>query len=105
MCCHRKVVNAIWDLSDGTGSRLVTQKDLEYLAKSHFSGFFNAGNTDVSAHLEVASHLPTFFTLEEGRSLYHAITLEEIKNVIDHFARDKSPNPDGWKVEFLFKIP
>jgi hypothetical protein len=38
---------------------------------------------------------------EEASSLYDPVTLEEIKDVLTLFKRDKSPGPDGWTVELF----
>jgi hypothetical protein len=33
--------------------------------------------------------------------MYSLVTLEEIKDIIFHFKKEKSPGPDGWTVEFF----
>jgi hypothetical protein len=38
---------------------------------------------------------------EEANTLYDPVTSDEIKYVLSMFKRDKSPGPDGWKVEFF----
>jgi hypothetical protein len=38
---------------------------------------------------------------DEASSLYDPVNLEEIKDVLTLFKKDKSPGPDGWTVEFF----
>ena len=38
---------------------------------------------------------------EDITALEHAVTLEELSDVLKGFAKDKSPTPDGWTVEFF----
>ena len=38
---------------------------------------------------------------EESRSMFIPIILEELKDVLFHFKKEKSPGPDGWAVEFF----
>jgi hypothetical protein len=39
--------------------------------------------------------------VEESRALYSPVTIEELKSVLFHFKKEKSPGPDGWTVEFF----
>jgi hypothetical protein len=40
---------------------------------------------------------------EESCSLFNLVTLEELKNVLFHFKKDKSLGSDGWIIEvFIF---
>jgi hypothetical protein len=38
---------------------------------------------------------------EETNNLYAPVTLDEVKDVLSLFKRDKSPGPDGWTMEFF----
>ena len=44
---------------------------------------------------------PRFFEQEEGEEIFNTINASEIRDVLDHFKKDKSPGPDGWTVEFI----
>jgi len=39
--------------------------------------------------------------MEEAASLYASVTLSELKDVLLHFKKEKSPGPDGWTSEFF----
>jgi hypothetical protein len=36
----------------------------------------------------------------EARDLFVSVTVMELKSILSHFKKDKSPGPDGWTVEF-----
>jgi hypothetical protein len=38
---------------------------------------------------------------EEARLLFRPVTMEELKSVLFHFKKEKSPGPDGWTTEFF----
>ena len=39
--------------------------------------------------------------VEESCALYSLVTIEELKSVLFHLKKEKSPGPDGWTVEFF----
>lgn len=39
-----------------------------------------------------------FFDVEDCLSIGNPTTMEDIKNILKMFAKDKSPGPDGWTV-------
>lgn len=48
----------------------------------------------------MAQLFPWFFDAEENVELMDEVTMEELKEVIHSFQKDKSPRPDGWSIEF-----
>jgi hypothetical protein len=40
-------------------------------------------------------------SVEESCVLYNPVTMEELKDVLFHFKKDKSPGPDGWTIDFF----
>jgi hypothetical protein len=39
--------------------------------------------------------------VDESCTLFNPVTLEELKAVLFHFKKDKSPGPDDWTTEFF----
>jgi hypothetical protein len=37
----------------------------------------------------------------EEKILFEPVTLDEIKEILTKFQKDKSPGPDGWTMEFF----
>lgn len=62
--------------------------------------FKDPGNSDILSQLNVINLFPTFFNEEEAKSLEQQVSLEEIKNALCQFSKDKSLGPDGWPCEF-----
>jgi hypothetical protein len=42
-----------------------------------------------------------FTSEEDNRMLMEKVTLEELKDVMNSFQKDKSPGPYGWTIEFF----
>jgi hypothetical protein len=59
------------------------------------------GRQICGAQLETISLYPKIVLEEEVSSLEQVVTLEELSDVLKGFAKDKSPGPDGWTVEFF----
>ena len=49
----------------------------------------------------MAQYFPRFTNEEDNRMLMEKVTLEELKDVMNSFQKDKSPGPDGWTIEFF----
>jgi hypothetical protein len=49
----------------------------------------------------ITSLYPTMVTEEEAVDLYKPVTLLELKAVLEHFKKERSPGPDGWTSEFF----
>ena len=49
----------------------------------------------------VLKHFPSFFTREDGASIGWPINVEEVKDVLSNFAKDKSSRINGWLVVFF----
>jgi len=98
---QRRMHNNIWELKDSTGEKILHQADLEAAALSHFSEFYKTEQADLISQVKVAHYYPSFFSTSDARALDSQVTLKEIKSVLDKFAKDKSPRPDGWPVEFI----
>ena len=46
-------------------------------------------------------HFPRIFEQDEGNKIFNSINASEIRDVLEHFKKHKSPGPDGWTVEFI----
>ena len=102
MANQRRIQNSIWELQDDTGGKIYKQTDLCNAAKGKFAKFYEeAGERNILEQLEVTRHFPRFFELDEGMEIFKNIDASEIRDVLNHFEKDKSPGPDGWTVEFI----
>ena len=91
-----KDLNSIWELCDGSGNVVKTQEDLQVLAKAHFSDQFkDPCQYKIDAQLKVISHLPIFFSPEESEVIGAPISLNEVKEVLKKFVKEKSVGLDG----------
>jgi hypothetical protein len=64
--------------------------------------FFKANNRpNLNEIINTASLYPKMVTEEEAVDLYKPVTLLELKGILDHFKKERSPGPDGWTSEFF----
>jgi hypothetical protein len=64
--------------------------------------FYKASiNPDTFEQCKLADLFPQMVNEEDSRSLYRPVTIEELKSVLFHFKKEKSPGPDGWTIEFF----
>ena len=51
--------------------------------------------------MKVISHLPGFFSPEEGEVIGAPISLNEVEDVLKNFVKEKSVGLDGWIIELF----
>ena len=54
--------------------------------------------------MKVLEHYPAFFSREEGIQIGNHISLEELKNVLSSFERDKISDLDSWTAELFIIV-
>jgi hypothetical protein len=86
-----RLVVCIWD------RKLSKRKPPNY-----FGSFFKEQNqSDLRTQLETIRLYPRMVQEDDVLFLEKVVTLEELLKVLKGFAKDKSPGPDGWTVEFF----
>ena len=97
---QRRLTNSILEIKIEKGD---IGHDQKYLRSATVNGFkilfsqhrgFNLENP-----LNTIKNFPHLFEREDCVSIGNPITLEEVKNTLNMFAKDKIPGPDGWTVE------
>ena len=91
----RRNINSIHELRNGEGE---TRKDIKELKRGAISFFSNIYKKDSSSNLasqlRVLNIYPRLFHEDEVRCIGKSMTLEEVKEVVKCFVRDKIPGPD-----------
>jgi hypothetical protein len=99
---YQRCLNAIWDLSDDEGLGISGQRELEKAVVSHFKNLFkDPKEANLLDQLKVLEVFPSLFSVEEAGKIGELVSLNEIKSILESFAKGKSPGPDGWTVEFF----
>jgi len=97
-----KCTNSIWQLKDHEGKKEHTFEGMAKTGKNFFQDLYKAKNkATIEEVIQVVQHFPGFTSEEYNRMLMEKVTLEELKNVMDNFQKDKIPGPDGWTIEFF----
>jgi hypothetical protein len=92
----------IWSISSEYGGTHCGQEAIKEEAVSHYKQFFKANNRpNLNELSNIASLYPKMVTEEEAVDLYKPVTLLELKGILDHFKKERSPGPDGWTSEFF----
>lgn len=98
----RRNFNTIWDIVDSTGRVLDDQSSLEKGAVDFFKEVYTSDSRDtLSDQLQVVRLYPCIFPEEAGAAIFAPVTLDEIRTVLNHFEKEKSPSLDGWTIEFF----
>jgi hypothetical protein len=71
-------------------------------AEKHFKSFYNQFETPpITEQVKVACLFNSWLSEEEAKELFLPVTSRELKSILFHFKKEKSPGPDGWTVEFF----
>jgi hypothetical protein len=92
----------IWEIIDDSGIIHKGQHALKTTTTNHYKSFYGANDhTLLQDSVRVASLFPRSVTLEDTHLMDNPCSLQEVRDVLKSFAKDKIPGPDGWTVEFF----
>jgi hypothetical protein len=101
----RKMSNTIWSLKDDNGREHSSFEELVQLGTSHFKNLFKVDErVSIDAIVQLALFFPRFVDEVDNRELMEEVTEEELKEVLHSFQKDKSPDPDGWSMDFFMGL-
>jgi hypothetical protein len=99
---HNRVRKHIWEIKGDNGEPVNNSDAIKSEAVNHFKTFYKASTcTNVEEQCNLIDHYPKMIDDEEARLLFRPVTMEELKLVLFHFKKEKSPGPDGWTTEFF----
>jgi hypothetical protein len=91
----------LWEIIDESDHVYKGQKEIMKEAEKHYKGFFNPTNTfSTIDQVEVAGLFNRWINEDEARELYVPVNEKELKLILTHFKKEKSPGPYGWMLEF-----
>lgn len=91
----------IWEIDDTAGNIFRGQQTLKSAAIRHFKPLYEAKQIEnLQTTVTVARLFPNSVTGEDSLALDSPCSIPEILVALKSFAKDKSPSPDGWTVEF-----
>jgi hypothetical protein len=92
----------IWSIQNDRAEILRGQAAIKEEAVAHFKHLFKANSCpNLTDKLAIASLYPKLVSSTEATDLYKPVTLQEIKDILIHFKKERSPGPDGWTTEFF----
>jgi hypothetical protein len=95
----------IWEINDDTGGIHMGQQAIKNEAIKYFKTFFrDTGHNSIVDQINSVRLFPSFVREDELLLLEKVVSKDEIYEILRGFAKDKSPGPDGWTVEFFLSF-
>jgi hypothetical protein len=92
----------IWSIQSDTNEMRRGQEEIKTEAVSYFKHLFRgSGSHHLLEKISTASLYPRLVTDLEAADLFKPVSLPEIKHILLHFKKERSPGPDGWTTEFF----
>jgi hypothetical protein len=91
----------IWEVQDESGQVHSGNEVILDEALRYFKGSFADSETHIADRVSLASPFPRLVTEQDSLLLESPCTREELWDVLKAFAKDRSPGPDGWTMEFF----
>jgi hypothetical protein len=93
---------SIWSIDSEEKGSLRGLEAIKVEAVSYFKKQFKASSDhNLPEKITTAGLYSQYFSAKEVTELYNPVTLSEIKDILIHFKRERSPGPDGWTTEFF----
>jgi hypothetical protein len=93
---------SIWSIDNNEKGTIRGQEAIKAEAVTHFKQQYKASsNQNLLEKATIADLFPHFISAEAATELYNPVTLSEIKDILIHFKKERSPGPDGWTTEFF----
>lgn len=91
----------MWEVTNSNNSRVQDPVSIKRVARYFFADIYREPNTfNINEQLEIIKLFPSYFSADEGLYVFGPVTLKEVKSTLKIFAKDKSPGPDGWTIDF-----
>lgn len=75
---------------------------IQFEAINYFHNLFeNKKGDDIIYQLEIVKIYPSMFQEEEANIIDSHVTIQEIKEILSQFSRDKIPTPNGWTTDLF----
>lgn len=88
-------------MKDEADEKVSSFEGLEKLGVEHFQTLYKAqAGSTLEEIIQLEQHFPQFAKVEENYELMGEVLIEELKEILHSFQKDKSPGPDGWPIEF-----
>jgi len=99
---YRRNTNQIWEICDEQGQLHNGLEAIKFEAVKFFKSFYEKGDQDhIVDQVNTTGLFSPLVCDEEMELLDRPCTKLELWEVLNSFARDKSPGPNGWTAEFF----
>jgi hypothetical protein len=92
----------IWSIQSHSDETVRGQEAIKAEAVSYFEQMYKVDRIPtLPEQVSTASLYPKLVTDAEASELFKQVTLSELKDILFHFKKERSPGPDGWTTEFF----
>jgi hypothetical protein len=92
----------IWSIQSEADETSRGQENIKTEAVSYFKQLFKANGAQLPHEtVTTASLYPRLVSDLEASDLFKPVSLPELKLILLHFNKERSPGPDGWTTEFF----
>lgn len=96
--------NRVFFMYDSDGNEVTSRADLDKVHVLFYSQLFSAEAIDMACQQHLFSQLNVKLTPIESLSCDGSISLDELTKSVQSLSLNKSPGPDGFKLEFYLKF-
>ena len=95
----------IWEIKYHNNEVVSSFEGLVNTGRTHFQNLFKVDDrVFVAKVINLSQLFPSFVTPKHNRDLMEEVLKDELKKTLHSFQKDKSPNPDGWTIEFFLAL-
>jgi len=94
---NNRIKKHVWGIQKASGKFISDHELLKEEVVNFYKDFYKARTNPITAkHCRLLDSFPQMIDEEDSISLFSFITMDELKDVLFHFKKEKSPRPDGW---------
>jgi hypothetical protein len=102
LASYNRSRKSIWSIDSLDKGTIRGHEEIKAEAVSYFKNLFKThSNHNLLEKTTTAGLYSPIFSAEDVTDLFKPVTLSEIKDILLHFKKERSPGPDGWTTEFF----
>jgi len=92
----------VWEINDDNENIIIEKGSIKEATINHFKYFYKAQDSiNTVEQVKIMRFYLTMLKDEETIKLFQPVSMEELKQVLFKFKKEKSPGLDGWTFEFF----
>jgi hypothetical protein len=102
---YNRVKKHIWQIDNTNGQTVSDHNSIKEAVVNYFKDCYKEQTVlNLTDQCQILEYYPQIFTEEEAKSLVQQVTLEEVKEVLFLFQKEKSSGLDGCTIELFISF-